>query len=89
MGRAICRIIAVAGLAICVPALIYAENVKPKEPKGLDVASDTAITVIQKTNAFFQGNLEITMSGDKDKYKKSDYTVNAMGVKVPKSTDLK
>jgi hypothetical protein len=77
-------------LIISVAACVDAEDTKPKEPKGLDVVPDTAVTVIQKTNAFFQGNLEITMSGDKDKNKnKNNYSVNAIGQKVPKLTGVK
>ena len=53
--------------------------------KGLDIVTDTAVTVIKKTDAFFQGNLEWQMKPGADKYKK-DYTVDALGRKIPRAT---
>lgn len=47
---------------------------------------NTAVTVINKLNAFFQGNLEFTMAPDTGKYKK-DYMLNALGQKVPRATE--
>lgn len=62
----------------------------PKKPKSLDVPLDVATDIIRKTNAFFQGNLEIAMPPDTDKYKNKDnYTFNAIGQKVPKATVTK
>lgn len=86
------KLLTIASCALILAASVYvnAEDAKPKEIKGLDVVSDTAVTVINKTNAFFQGNLEITMSKATDKNKnKNNYSVNAIGQKVPKSTDAK
>ena len=78
-------IIAIAGFAMIVGAcsLSFAEE-EPKA-KGLDVVTDTAIALIHKTNAFFQGNLAWTMTPEKDKYER-DYTIDALGRKVPRST---
>ena len=86
------KLLTIASCALILGVSVYvnAEDAKPKKVKGLDVVSDTAVTVINKTNAFFQGNLEITMSKDPDKNKnKNNYSVNAIGQKVPKSTDTK
>lgn len=58
-----------------------------KKPKSVEVPLDVATDLIKKTNAFFQGNLEVTMSSGRDRYKnKNSYTVNAIGQKVPKAT---
>lgn len=67
---------------------LYAED---KEPKGaVDVTSETAVSVIQKVNAFFQGNLEVTMDSDQERIKNKDnYITNAIGQKVPKTTATK
>lgn len=63
------------------------EVVEPK-PKGVDVVSDVAVGVIRKANAFFQGNLEITMPPDNDRYKnRNSYSRNAIGQRVPGSTN--
>lgn len=69
---------------------LCAEDEGSKEPKGLDVVSDVAVTLIKKTNAFFQGNLEITMPPDVDSNKNKDnYSSNAIGQRVPKATNTK
>jgi len=60
-------------------------NAQDDKTKGLDVVSDTAVSIIRKTNAFFQGNLEWTMPTDKNNYKK-DYTIDTLGARVPRST---
>lgn len=71
---------------LCGP--LYAEEGAAKETKGLDIVSDVAISIIKKTNAFFQGNLDITMEQDADKYKKKNkYSRNAIGQKIPASTN--
>ena len=77
-------IIAIAGFAMIVGScgLGFAEEPKTK---CLDVVPDTAVAVIQKTNAFFQGNLTWAMPPGKDKYKK-DYAIDALGCKVPSAT---
>ena len=77
-------IIAIAGFAMIAGAcgLGFAEDEKTK---GLDVVTDTAIAVIHKADAFFQGHLVWTMSPEKDKYRK-DYTIDSLGQKVPRST---
>lgn len=53
--------------------------------KGLDVVTDTAVTIIKKTNAFFQGNLEWTMPAGTNNYR-NDYTINALGGRTPSKT---
>jgi len=60
----------------------------PKKPKSLDVPLNVATDIIKKTNAFFQGNLEIAMPQDTDKYK-NNYILNAIGQKVPRATVTK
>ena len=59
--------------------------------KGVDqTASDIVTNVFKKTNAFFQGNLEISMSADNSRKKNKDnYTMNVLGMKVPKSTNVR
>lgn len=53
--------------------------------KGLDIVTDTALVIIHKANAFFQGHLVWTMEPDTGTYKK-DYTVDALGRRIPRST---
>jgi hypothetical protein len=62
--------------------MVHAEDQKVK---NLDVVPDTAVTILQKVNAFFAGNLTWTMPAGKDIYR-DDYTVDPLGRKIPKST---
>ena len=62
--------------------LAWAEEEKPK---SVEIVPQTAVTVLQKVNAFFQGDLTWTMPAGKDKYR-DDYTVTPQGIRVPKST---
>jgi carbonic anhydrase len=73
-------------IALCIPG--FANETKAKSPKSIDeTASGIVTNVFKKTNAFFQGDLEVTMSADNSRNKnKNNYTVNALGMKVPKST---
>ena len=70
-----------------------ADNDKPaSEPKAqsLDMVSDTVSGVFNKANALLAGDLEITMSEDKDREAAAkDFTINAMGQKVPTRTAIK
>jgi hypothetical protein len=52
-----------------------------------DMVSDTVSTTFDKANAILAGNLEVTMP--KKVEKKDDYTINAMGQRVPKATAVK
>ena len=80
------RVIAVLILAIGIYRPIFAEeNVQENKTKGLDIVSDTTVTVLKKLNAYFTGNLEWTVPEGTDKYKK-DYTIDALGQRVPNST---
>ena len=56
-----------------------------QKTKGLDIVTDTAIAIIQKANAFFQGHLDWTMQPDASPYKK-EYTIDALGRRIPSST---
>lgn len=76
------RLTAVFILIIGACRLVGAEE---GNPKGPDVVLDTAVTVLRKINAFFTGNLDWTMPPGKDPYKE-DYTVDALGDRVPSST---
>lgn len=67
---------------ITINGALYAEEVKPV---GLDVAPNTVITILRKLGAFFTGNLEWTMSPDKN-IKKDNYTTDPLGREVPRST---
>lgn len=84
---------------ICCMASHAEEKQKPQEQtqpeqkqqpdaKGLDMVSDTVASVFSKANALLAGNLEITMSKDKENAE-DKYTRNAIGQKVPKSTAVK
>jgi len=53
-------------------------------------ASDVVTNVFDKTNAFFQGRLEVTMAEDRDRYNnRKNYTLNVLGERVPKATSAK
>ena len=61
-----------------------------KKPQGLDLVTDAVAAAVTKANALLSGNLEFTMEQDRDKYKNRDnYTENAIGERVPKSTGVK
>lgn len=87
-----------AALALAIFALIGAGScaaddrpgdAKPKA-QGLDMVSDTVAGVFNKANALLSGDLEITMSKDKDiEAVKRDFTINAMGQRVPTRTAIK
>jgi hypothetical protein len=59
---------------------------KPPNEVKLDMVSDTVSQVFGKANAILSGNLEVTMSPKVDK--RNDYTINAMGQRVPKATAI-
>ena len=63
------------------------QDEKPQQDVKLDMVSDTVASVFNKANALLAGNLEITMSNKVEK--RDDYTINAMGQRVPKSTAIK
>jgi len=60
---------------------------RPQQDVKLDMVSDTVAAVFNKANALLAGDLEITMSSKVEK--RDDYTINAMGQRVPKSTAIK
>jgi len=54
---------------------------------GISTATDAVTSVVDKADALLTGNLSITMEPDKDKsLTKNDYTYNALGQRVPKTT---
>ena len=62
----------------------YAEEDKAQ---GLDMVTDTAAAIVRKSIALVSGNLEVTTTIDNDRVKnKANYTRNALGDMVPKST---
>lgn len=68
-------------------SIVLAEE---KKAKGLDMISDTVTAAANKASAILTLNLEVTMDEDKDKYKyKDNYTVNAIGQRVPRATSTK
>ena len=69
-------------LMIGMNTAVHAEDAKIK---GVDVVPETAVSVLKKVSAFFNGDLTWTMSACKDKYK-DDYTVNPQGIRIPRST---
>ena len=84
-------------LLLCGTAIYAADdkagsNKPAAEPKAqsLDMVSDTVEGVFNKANALLAGDLEITMSKDKDREAAAkDFTINAMGQKVPTRTAIK
>jgi len=75
-------IITTLAIIIWVSAGFCAEDTGPK---GVEVVPDTAVTLLQKLNAYFTGKLTWTVPADKPNYK-NDYTVDVMGRKIPDST---
>ena len=70
-----------------ISSIVWAEE---KQAKGLEVVSETVSAAANKVGALLTLNLEVTMAEDKDKYKyKDNYTINAIGEKVPKATSTK
>ncbi len=59
---------------------------RPQQEVNLDMVSDTVGQAFNKANAILSGNLEVTMS--KKAEKRDDYTINAMGQRVPKATAI-
>lgn len=69
--------------------LCFSAKAEEKEAaKGLDMVSDTVTAAFSKANALLSGNLDITMSLEKPDTGEQ-FTTNALGQKVPKSTALK
>lgn len=69
----------------------YADYARDDEQKpkaqGLDMVSDTVAAAFTKANALLSGNLDITVT---PKQRKADeYTIDAMGLRVPKSTAIR
>jgi type II secretory pathway pseudopilin PulG len=58
---------------------------KEQKAQGLDMVSDTVAAVFGKANALLAGDLEVTMDKDKTNTEEQ-FTRNALGQKVPKST---
>lgn len=105
MARLYPRILCAAILTVCVAGLCRADTgpqkqgaqvqqdqaqagkTKQPEAKNLDLVSDVVADAFAKTNALLTGNLEITMDRKTDK--RDDYTINALGQRVPKSTAIR
>lgn len=73
---------AVFAIIICVCSMAHAADEKVK---GLEVVTDTATAVVNKTTALLTGNLECTMSIGKDKFR-DDYTLDPQGRRIPRAT---
>jgi len=58
-----------------------------KNGTNYDMVSDTAAAALRKANAALSWNLDFKMTPKVEK--KSDYTTNAMGLRVPKSTAVR
>jgi hypothetical protein len=83
--------LALLGIALIImPASAYADDKQRHDPPPqevkLDMVSDTVEAAFSKANAILSGNLEVTMSKKVDK--RDDYTINAMGQRVPKATAI-
>lgn len=80
-------ILLVAGISLSA----YAdEDKKPDDNRQvkLDMVSDTVSTAFSKVNAVLQWNMDVTMSPEKGNAPQQ-YTINAIGQKVPKATAVK
>ncbi len=90
----------VVAMFLCLPGYAGAQQPQqqkqqPQEPaekqkqeaQGLDMVSDTVASVFNKANALLEGKLEVTMTNKVQL--RDDYTINAMGQRVPKSTAIK
>jgi hypothetical protein len=99
--KMVASIITAVSIAFLLDCVSFAETVKdnaacakssavqeaPKKAKGLEVVTEAATSVIDKADALLTGDLKITMSTEKEKAKKKkDYTLDALGVMVPKET---
>lgn len=78
-------------MTACAAAYAQDDKQAPKQDaKGLDMVSDTVSSVFSKANALLSGNLEVTMSKDKDEARAArEFSIDATGRKVPKSTAVK
>ncbi|MDD3904901.1 MAG: hypothetical protein PHS46_00030 [Candidatus Omnitrophica bacterium] len=55
--------------------------------QGVDLVTDATAAVVTKATALMTGNLEVKMEIDNDRAKREqNYTRNALGEKVPKTT---
>ena len=63
-------------------ASLYAVEEKVK---GLEIVPDTVTALVNKADALITGNLECTMTIDKDKYR-DDYALDPQGRRIPRST---
>lgn len=82
-----CKIAILVVLIVGASVLSYAEEAEQKA-QGLDMVSDTVATAFNKATALLSGKLEITMSLDKPNTEEQ-FTINAIGQKVPKSTAIR
>ncbi|MBU0604839.1 MAG: hypothetical protein KKH77_00970 [Candidatus Omnitrophica bacterium] len=82
-----CKIAIFVVLIVEACVLSYAEEAEQKA-QGLDMVSDTVATAFNKATALLSGKLEITMSLDKPNTEEQ-FTTNAIGQKVPKSTAIR
>ena len=74
--------IAVFVVIVGASSLVYAQDEKVK---GLEIVPDTVTAVVDKATALVTGNLQCTMSIDKDKYR-NDYITTPQGIRVPRAT---
>jgi hypothetical protein len=55
--------------------------------QGVDLVTDAAAALVTKAFAMLSGNLDVTVKTDTDRIKnKNNYTKDAIGLTVPKST---
>jgi hypothetical protein len=75
-------VIAAIITAVLMCGMLYAADPKTK---GLEVVPDTATAVVNKAEALLTGNLDVTMSTGKDKYR-DDYDTDPLGRHIPRAT---
>ncbi|MDO8535817.1 MAG: hypothetical protein Q7S30_02240 [Candidatus Omnitrophota bacterium] len=74
--------IVILAMVIGACPLLYAAEEKVA---GLEVVTDTATAVVNKTTALLTGKLECTMATGRDKYR-NDYTFDPQGRRIPRAT---
>ena len=82
-------VVALITISLVVSFSAYADEAKEKpKVEGVQVVTDAAVALVQKSKALLFLDLEIDMSAKKP-VPKNQYTFNALGQRVPRSTVLK
>ena len=86
-SRMIYKAMAVFVMIVLMCGSLFADE---KKVQGVDLVTDAAAAIVTKAFAILSGNLEVTMAADNGRIKnKNNYTEDAIGQMVPKSTVTK